>query len=1501
MRQFRMHKTFLTITAGVFTCLAALTSQAQTTRTWAGAANGDWFKASNWIPSDSIPANGENVIITNTSVVLSNTTAELGSFTITNATLTFTNWNTALRSTNVTIRSSGILTHYTNAATATNALGQWVADNRVWVVCSNLVVTSNGMINAYARGYMGALSASLPAGRGPGGGLAAQYGGGYGGFGGRYQGNASLAFLGQPYGSASAPTDPGSGGAWNSAGNPGQTGGGAIRIEATNVCINGTLNANGGYVTSAAYDGMGSGGSVYITCSTFAGTNGLVTSDGGYANPNIGWNYKGGGGGGGRIAILYNPIAQSNLNLSAGRPTVLISASPGQVAVMLATPGTLFFTDDQILPTVIRGGQYLNFTSWTTPSLMVSNGWAIFPTNLSLNVAGSLSIWGSLSTVVMSNPASVIVGGDLMVTNASTLSIYSRPTNGVTEYGTFVNANSLVISTNSFLYPYSDPTNGGSVYFTLSNLSVQAGGTIDASGKGFMGGTTSYGYGPGGGQYNVGGGGYGGKGNSAATVNGTNFGWTYGSSLAPTDPGSGGGGTAGGAGGGLVRMQITNTAFIAGSILANGTGATLGGSGGGINLTARRFAISAGTLKAEGGSGSAKGGGGGRIALTGHTYDSGGGTLSVAPGGSGTTTGLVGTIVRQMNTGDWKLLVEGRPQRHGAITPCDYGTNLLANGTVTTNTITLYADEAAGMRYACSSWSLSNAAGPVASGLPPEVIVTADSDLFLNVYWTNQYYLSTTTIGSGSLAADKTGWYTNGLSVEITAVPAGGNEFLQWIGVNVPSDALTQNPLTVTMDRPRDLKAVFVTTGSAVTRVLTANNNWFATASWSPVGIPAPGDSVIIRSGNCLLSDPARIASLVVSNGATLTSSNWNSTIQAQSIVIHGTVTHSQNSAVTTNALGAWVQDAGVFLKCTNFLLSATGKILGDGLGFKAGGAVRQGCGPGGGKAPTAATRGGGGAYGGWGGKGNDAAYSVPYGLASAPAEPGSGGGAKSDGTAGGNGGGYARIEVSEHAVVNGAITMNGITPGGDSGGGGSGGGVWLSCRTFASTNGLISANAGNATAWGGGGGGGRIALQYDPAAQAALASRPTLRLSVKYGFGSGFGDSGDHGTLYMTDYQSMPDIMLEWNGRPTLANGTSWAPNNLVLSNGWMVFPTNFTIFVTNDLAVISTGRLDFAGSELTCGNLILTNGGSLNAYRGTGTTDKLTVTNNVFLNNGTLLYMYALSNPLSLSIGGNLSLTNGGKCYLFSGPTNSTVDYGGLLDLSGRNLLVPTNCILYPAAHPTNGGGILMRMNNLTVPLGGWINGDTNGFLGGLTGHPVGYGPGGGGSTVRGAGGGHGGKGGNGNDAAVGGVTNDSPFMPLLPGSGGGAKDGGVDKGAQGGSLVRIVAANRVTLDGTISANGGAYPAISDSAGGGAGGSIFITCKTMAGDSTGKLLANGGPGAGMGGGGGGGRIAVWAVYSNYLGTATVTGGVAGVQSGSIGTVYWKMLPPGGTIIVIR
>jgi hypothetical protein len=238
----------------------------------------------------------------------------------------------------------------------------------------------------------------------------------------------------------------------------------------------------------------------------------------------------------------------------------------------------------------------------------------------------------------------------------------------------------------------------------------------------------------------------------------------------------------------------------------------------------------------------------------------------------------------------------------------------------------------------------------------------------------------------------------------------------------------------------------------------------------------------------------------------------------------------------------------------------------------------------------------------------------------------------------------------------------------------------------------------------------------------------------------------------------------------------------------------------------------------------------------------------------------------------------------------TNVTIQSGGKLTHVNCN----TNAV------PGGTNRVSIECVDLTVLQGGTINVDKMGYAGGVY---SGQGPGGGRGGAYpscGGAGGYGGKGGVGASSAPGGGTYGSAVMPLAPGSGGGSK-GATPVAGAGGGAIAIDADGAVSVAGVLSANGEDMPPPSQNGrGAGSGGSVYITCRTFWGASTGAVRADGGKSTDInyGGTGGGGRIAIHSdpVEQAKLGVPPVplsaaAGAGAVDRLGEVGTVYLSNL----------
>ena len=394
-----------------FAAMAVLLAfRAAALSTWTGAADNNWFNPNNWTPA-GVPDQGESVLIAGSATVsLTNSTAQLESFSIQNtASLTFSNWNTTLNAWNVSIGGG--------AGTPTAVLYHAKSDtdvnpgntNRIFIVCSNLIVHTNGMINADNAGYRGYTNKP---GKGPGGSEITN-GAAHGGLGGGVPG-----MNGTIYGSSNFPVELGSGAAVGDATpNWGGDGGGCIRISAINqVTVNGRISANGSNgllsTTTRGGGGGGSGGSILIACSEFSGlARGVICATGGTARAGTS-AYPGGGGGGGRVGVWfkerYNYVGSYNVN---GGPGGLFLNSTGG-------PGTVvngWFPDFRVSSTNVVVKAMMGSESSHSVTL-----WNQSPDNQNNNLYWELDNTNEWISPSASNGTIVLVGSDkLELTNRS--------------------------------------------------------------------------------------------------------------------------------------------------------------------------------------------------------------------------------------------------------------------------------------------------------------------------------------------------------------------------------------------------------------------------------------------------------------------------------------------------------------------------------------------------------------------------------------------------------------------------------------------------------------------------------------------------------------------------------------------------------------------------------------------------------------------------------------------------------------------------------------------------------------------------------------------------------------------------------------------------------------------------------------------------------------------------------------------------------------------------
>jgi len=590
---------------------AVFVSTLPVARVWTGT--NVWLSAANWNPS-GIPGPRDTLTVQSGQLTVTDP-VQSGSMLVSNgATLVFSNWVASLTVSDVTVLSNGTITC---AVSDTNTLAG--NSNRVNIVCSNFTLNAFGSVDVIGKGFAGGISGKP--GQGPGGGGYVGTSGGGGGYGGVGAASSHSSPGGGTYSSPSSPDLPGSGGGGGTFGSyyTGGNGGGAIRLQTTNLTLNGTIRANGLTPSTGGKNGGGSGGGVYLMCRTMVG-NGSIQANGGSGVDN-----EAGGGGGGRVAVVYDVAAQAALG---AQPTVTFSAAPGPAGMSGQQAGTVYLPSnilltDRLADLLVGSIRVYGITNWGAVNAVVSNVIVKFeeaPFTIRVTNNALVTTSGALDL----NNATVSVGGNLLLTNGSTLTLRSGSTNGLaTRYGGLLDVvGNITLATNCTNFVWSYPTNGSSIRLHSGSFTLAQGAQINADGAGYV-----KGYGPGrGGIDNSGGGGgyggYGGVGSHPGATSGPPYGVSNEVPLRVGSPGGAGGYGAGyaGSGGGLVWLEVDGLMQLSGLISANGakvpSGYGGGGAGGGIYIRCDILTNSvSGQLTANGAQGGAESGGGsgGRI------------------------------------------------------------------------------------------------------------------------------------------------------------------------------------------------------------------------------------------------------------------------------------------------------------------------------------------------------------------------------------------------------------------------------------------------------------------------------------------------------------------------------------------------------------------------------------------------------------------------------------------------------------------------------------------------------------------------------------------------------------------------------------------------------------------------------------------------------------------------------------------------------------------------
>jgi len=434
-------------------------------------------------------------------------------------------------------------------------------------------------------------------------------GGSYGGAGGLQDGTTNGVF-----GDYTSPLDFGVGGSGH--GEKFTRGGGAIKIIANTLQLDGNLTANGMSAPSN-WTGGGSGGAIWLDVDTLSGSGSISANGGNFIS------YIGGGGGGGRIAIDYSDISGYDIGKISNHGGIGYSNNSG-------TPGTIYLkskgssTSDLIIDNTGGNREHAALTINN-----VSSGKLTVKGDTLINISGSYSetIFDVARTTILKGSSFT----SLTATGASSLTVA-----GDVQIGQLSLKDTTVLTT-----PTANLVTDDKTVLTVETFTVAATASINLNSRGLKPTTNVTGYS---------GGSYGGAGGlQDGTTNGV-----FGDYTSPLDFGVGGSGHGEKftRGGGAIKI-IANTLQLDGNLTANGMSApsnwTGGGSGGAIWLDVDTLSGS-GSISANGGnfiSYIGGGGGGGRIAV--YYGDASGFDLTgkiTSDGGTGynAVNGSVGTI-----------------------------------------------------------------------------------------------------------------------------------------------------------------------------------------------------------------------------------------------------------------------------------------------------------------------------------------------------------------------------------------------------------------------------------------------------------------------------------------------------------------------------------------------------------------------------------------------------------------------------------------------------------------------------------------------------------------------------------------------------------------------------------------------------------------------------------------------------------------------------------------
>ena len=560
--------------------------------------------------------------------------------------------------------------------------------------------------------------------------------------------------------------------------------------------------------------------------------------------------------------------------------------------------------------------------------------------SIALNVAGNLALNKaglSLGGRDAAGHVSASIGGDFVVANGAIAAFYAGVVSGISytdvagmSAALYAGADIVTvggemrIGAGSTVYPENNKVSGTPVIFKPTDFTLEAGGVLNATGRGFgwfaiadaaslpagahrdRENTLCGTYCPGSGFSYTAGGGYGGDGRSAQTANdkngnSVNCGKAYGFDFAPLLPGAmkGGYNTAditNSRGGGTVCVFASGRATISGSVESkckndNNYGS---GSGGGIWICAASLGVEPSAFfDTEGGITSYNAqGSGGRIALgvglsASEIETMAGGTLPANLSsfdlygvdfnifGGAYATGRAGTGTAKIvyPTADAVALqvTASGGEEFGSPT-LGYGLNLMPKAAIPQSFAlpSVTADAWRGFRrYTQDGYAVETTAGAAVAD-----IASAADPLVLTWNWsTVEDLVRIRPVGGGTITVNGTDyatsadiWVASGAALSVSATDGTG-AFAAWYG-DFAGGKSTASTLSLTATPGMTIYGVFSDVTGATKSYVGANDGfWDVDANWSPAGVPSPLDDVTIASKQVKSYGVAVAKSLTLSAG----------------------------------------------------------------------------------------------------------------------------------------------------------------------------------------------------------------------------------------------------------------------------------------------------------------------------------------------------------------------------------------------------------------------------------------------------------------------------------------------------------------------------------------------------------------------------------------------------------------------------------------------------------